>query len=301
MASFLWTPDENPTASNEPRVLTSQMGDGYQQRLRFGLNSSPATLQLEFTNRTPGEIEEIDRFLYDHGGAVGFDYAPQWRPRRNLLLQSENLSHTSTWIPFNASVSGNIIVAPNGQTTGDRLVENTANNQHYISQLRTGSSETMTLSFYAQSASRTRMEAGFTNALNSGANAQINLATKAITGYNTYGADYSAVSAAWLGQYNGWDRYRVTATKASVNSTNGVTFLLADGTGAISYTGNGSSGVNLWGAMVNTGTSALEYEYVGATWSPPIVGCYICPRWQVSPRNCALHTLSATFVQVFDQ
>ena len=300
MATFVWVPDEAPTIENKPRVLTTQMGDGYEQRIAFGLQTQPVTLSVAFTERTPGEIEAIDNFLRDHAGVVAFDYSPQWRTRRNLLIQSEDLA-AADWIKSAATISSNIAVSPYGATTVDRLVENTANSPHSIYQARTGTNETTTFSIYLSAAGRTRLYLQMSNLVNSVGQAILDLSTGTVVSTVAGGSDYSNVSASVLELSSGLRRFSLTTTKAAVNTNNApVIGLISSGT-TTTYTGDGVSGVNIWGAMLNIGTTALEYEAVGPVWAPAEVGKYVCQEWTRSPRNCAMHTLTATFREVFDQ
>lgn len=74
MATFTWTPDYGITEQHEPRVITSKLGDGYEQRLAIGLNSDLATWPLVFDNRSNTEYDEIMAFLGARKGSESFDW-----------------------------------------------------------------------------------------------------------------------------------------------------------------------------------------------------------------------------------
>lgn len=76
MATFTYTPSFSASESSAPRVRRVQYGDGYEQRLRYGLNTDPKTWQLTFANRTDTERENILSFLEARGGSESFDWTP---------------------------------------------------------------------------------------------------------------------------------------------------------------------------------------------------------------------------------
>lgn len=63
MATF---PNYKPTYSvgkrSEPRIRTASFGDGYQQRISFGLNQNPKQYDLEFILRD-ADVNTIEAFL----------------------------------------------------------------------------------------------------------------------------------------------------------------------------------------------------------------------------------------------
>lgn len=50
---------ESPT----PRVLKAQFGDGYEMRVRDGINNTPRKWSLVFNNRTREDIDNLNRFF----------------------------------------------------------------------------------------------------------------------------------------------------------------------------------------------------------------------------------------------
>jgi phage-related protein len=76
MADFIWTPSFEATESSKPRVRKFQAGDGYEQRIRFGLNTNPKEWSLTFSERTDEERDEITAFLDARGGAESFNWTP---------------------------------------------------------------------------------------------------------------------------------------------------------------------------------------------------------------------------------
>ena len=59
-----------------PTVRRVAFGDGYEQRLAFGINTQPQVWSLEFRGRTNTEAAAIDAFLRTRGGVQAFDWTP---------------------------------------------------------------------------------------------------------------------------------------------------------------------------------------------------------------------------------
>jgi phage-related protein len=76
MAVFTWLVDANPSHSKKPRVTNIKFGDGYEQRIRYGINTNPQSWEVSFANRDETEANEIDAFLDEQGGVTAFDWTP---------------------------------------------------------------------------------------------------------------------------------------------------------------------------------------------------------------------------------
>ena len=76
MATFTYTPSFEATESSKPRTRKFQAGDGYEQRVRFGLRTDPKEWGLTFSNRTDSERDAIAAFLEARAGVESFDWTP---------------------------------------------------------------------------------------------------------------------------------------------------------------------------------------------------------------------------------
>lgn len=76
MATFTYTPSFEATESSQPRVRKTAFGDGYEQRVTFGLRRDPKEWTLVFANRTDAERDNITSFLEARGGYESFDWTP---------------------------------------------------------------------------------------------------------------------------------------------------------------------------------------------------------------------------------
>lgn len=76
MSTFTWTPSFEATESSQPRARKFQAGDGYEQRVRFGLHTDLKTWDLVFNERTDTEAAAITGFLEVQAGVASFDWTP---------------------------------------------------------------------------------------------------------------------------------------------------------------------------------------------------------------------------------
>lgn len=74
MATFTIAPDFSSSVTVEPRVLRSQFGDGYQQRVGDGINARAEKWSLRFSARTATERDAILAFLVARNGIESFDW-----------------------------------------------------------------------------------------------------------------------------------------------------------------------------------------------------------------------------------
>ena len=70
------TPDFGLTKKSEPRVRTVQYGDGYSQRLIYGLNQNPKVWDLTWTATSNSDADAIESFLDARAGSESFDWTP---------------------------------------------------------------------------------------------------------------------------------------------------------------------------------------------------------------------------------
>lgn len=174
----------------------------------------------------------------------------------NLLLQSEDFS--TTWTTTRASVSVNTAVAPNGTVTADKLIEDsTASSSHQLNQLSVSftSGLAYTLSIFVKAAERANLRltlpaAAFTSALN----AQFNIAAGTVV------IASGAATASIVPVGDGWYRCSMTAT-ATTTATGTISLLLGElaTSTTASYTGDGASGLLLWGAQLEQSSTVGEY------------------------------------------
>lgn len=174
-------------------------------------------------------------------------YAPH-----NLMLYSEQLDNSS-WTKTRSTVTANTVVAPDGTTTADAIIEDsTATSTHFVRELVTGvSGVTYTISLFLKA--NTRTWALVTIAGGSGYYFDV--------GTGAVGSSFSGTGTVsnpfCTSVGNGWYRCGFTIVAGSTN--NGIDVYLATGNNVVSYTGNGTSGLYIWGAQLNVGSLQPYY------------------------------------------
>jgi hypothetical protein len=170
--------------------------------------------------------------------------------RTNFMLQSEALDNAS-WTKSAATISANATTAPDGTATADKLVENSGTSSHSAGQNTAGTtSSQQTITVYAKPAGRNWLciQLGVLLAFFDVQNGAIGTVNGGLTGA-------TITSMGTLGG-GGWYKCVVTCTSMA----SGVAGLFtATGNGVSSYTGDGTSGLYLWGAQLENGATATPY------------------------------------------
>jgi hypothetical protein len=171
----------------------------------------------------------------------------------NLLLRSQEFDNAA-WTKSASSITANTIVSPDGTVDADKLVEDTANTAHNINRsqgVTTGASYAFTV--YAKAAERSFFRLQSFNAIGDAENAVFDLSTGTI--FSQSGTSASTITPVG----NGWYRCSVIVINDTDTSSTFSIQLYSDGTTS-SYTGDGYSGIYIWGAQLNEGSSALTYQ-----------------------------------------
>jgi hypothetical protein len=182
-----------------------------------------------------------------NGTRVNFDGLVEDCPW-NLAEYSEDFTN-AYWTKQQSSISSNVTTAPNGTLTADKLVENTSNSTHRIfngNAIAISTSDGTTYSFYLKSAERTRAWVRDNDIVG----ALFNLANGTIV--STEGTATATITSVG----DGW--YRCTMTRVSSNGNGRLIVYLDNGT-SDSYTGDGTSGVFIWGGQLNIGATPKPY------------------------------------------
>jgi len=181
-------------------------------------------------------------------------------PRTNLALQSQTLDN-ATWTKFQTTVTANAATAPDGTATADKIVESTANNQHFISQSwgKAASPITYTGSLYLQPSGRSKAQVWVHDGSGNGYVAIFDLSAGTVTLSTLTGVGWTAGSAAITAAGGGAYRCSVTVTSASTTTLELRVNVCNVGTTQEIYTGDGTSGLYAWGAQMETAAAATTY------------------------------------------
>jgi hypothetical protein len=164
----------------------------------------------------------------------------------NLVEYSEQFNNAN-WVAVGSTISSNVLVAPNGTTTADKLVEDTSTGTHITLQINGNRNVSSIYSFsvYAKAGERTKI-----NLFNNG-NGTGDASFDLVNGTATL---IAGAFATIENVGNGWYRCNVGMQENSTVGSFNYHIRLLDASGNGSYTGNGTSGAYIWGAQINLGT-----------------------------------------------
>ena len=191
---------------------------------------------------------------------------------KNLLTYTEQRNN-AIWLKGSVTITADSTTDPIGTTTADTIVENTTpaayhfTNQQGIT--KSATSVTYTYSVYAKDAGRTGFGLSIFNINGTGGGAVVayNLSTGAtITAagvYSSYVGNSVSSTIKYVG--NGWYRISLTTTTDASATNIGVqNYLYSIPAATTVYTGDGVSGVYVWGAQMELGSAATVYQGIAA-------------------------------------
>ena len=230
---------------------TVYAGDGTSGIFLWGAQLETGSTATDYTRNVGGLFPA--RFDYDP-----VTLAPRGilieEQRTNLLLRSEEFDNAA-WTKSNSTVTTNAVVAPDGASTGDQLIEDTATLSHGVTVgFSWVSGTTYTVSVLVRAAGRNFFQIAFPGAQFSNAFANFDVSSGALGSSNAATATITSFG-------NGW--YRCTATATAIASAFTSLGLLIQTSGTASrfgsYTGDGTSGLYIWGAQLEVGAFATSY------------------------------------------
>jgi hypothetical protein len=176
--------------------------------------------------------------------------------RTNLLTYSENFDNAA-WGKVRTTIAANITTAPDGILTADMVVEDTtATNTHRLdsSAITVTNGVTYTFSIYVKAGSRYSFDLYIEDVGVSGA--YFNLNTGTISAPQSAGFTDVSSTALITSIGNGW--YRCSVIRVSAGTSSFPALRISNGT-STTYTGDGISGLYIWGAQLESGSFSTSY------------------------------------------
>lgn len=181
-------------------------------------------------------------------------YAPN-----NLFTLSEQFDNAA-WSKFATTVTANATTAPDGTTTADRILETTGTSTHLVAanaMVSVVTGQSYTISVYVKPSGRNWFR--ITSNFSGGSYASFDIANGVL-------GTVSGGTASITDAGNGWWRCSLTVVATSTGTAS-PDFRLATSNATISYAGNASLGVFLWGAQME----AVTYQTTPSTYYPTTV------------------------------
>lgn len=171
----------------------------------------------------------------------------------NLVAYSEQFDN-AYWTKSNSSIGPNATVAPDGTTTADKLIDNTTNITHYVRlALNNLTNSRYTVSVYAKAAEHSYL------AINGNVGGYTWISFNLSNGTIVYTENANAA-----GQIesvgNGWYRCSWSSVRYSTSlDFSFSTSPISGGFGQFTFIGDGASGLYIWGAQLQKGSTVNPY------------------------------------------
>jgi hypothetical protein len=209
----------------------------------------------------------------------------------NFFTRSEIFTD-GAWFKQNSTISANVTTAPNGTLTADKLIADATLNQHRIFQTGPSIADgAHVISCYAKAAEYSFLSFGNAGGINGGA--IIFNVSNGTTSGSFLGATPTIESVG-----DGW--YRCSLAFSSVTPSFSWFIIARNANNTNNYTGDGVSGIFIWGAQLVQGTSALDYQMTETRLNIPRLDYSLgsCPNILLEPQRTNLVTWSEDFSNV---
>ena len=224
---------------------------------RYGL---PITTAVPVIQRTTSNVifaEEFDEVTYNtRSPAI-----------KNLFKYTETFNFDYTnWTLNGGTMTQNATLAPDGRSLAPKLVELASlGNQRIYNWMPVTAGTTYTYSIFLKAAERYIVRCYFEDVQTGGGGRvgqYLNLQTGTVISTYQTGSN-TLLSSNLQNVGNGWYRFSWTVTaqlSAALNSTAFMIIGMADGGSNFNYTGDGTSGMFIWGAQMEVSPAATIYQ-----------------------------------------
>jgi hypothetical protein len=234
------------TNTTSPTLATVVAGLNYKLEVTVSTNTSTVTTSVRINN-SGANVSPSQAIQAGQTGVIVFSFTALASGPLILSADTAGVNLTVTAVSVK-ELTGGGIVAPDGTSTADKLVEDTTNNMHRVGQSVTTTATAHTATVYAKPAGRDWLY--MANASTS-QSAYFNVSTGVI------GAIVGSTTATITPVGNGWYRCSITSTPAAGAQI--YAFYATNANNSFSYTGDGTSGLFLWGTQLEAGAFATSY------------------------------------------
>jgi hypothetical protein len=239
---------------------------------------------------------------FDHNPLTGESLGLLTEEQRTNLNTYSEQPDNAAWSKLNTTITANAVVAPDGTVTADKLVENTATTSHILAVPSTTayvSGSTYTASIYLKKGERSIVGISQNTFADFGSTwryAVFDLNAGTIV--NQVADPLATITHVG----NGWYRCTITLTATASATGRLVRMWLSNGATTLTpaYTGDGFSGVYVWGAQSEAGAFATNYikteasqvtraadvaSIAGTNWYTPSAGTFFVDSQVVAAGN----------------
>ena len=181
----------------------------------------------------------------------------------NLITYSEDFSQ-SIWTKSNSSITSNSVISPDGTLNASTLTDNTVNGIHRLrDSISLSASTNYSLSVFAKKGTLSNIQLALINTLNSSTSSRVfDLENGALGESLISGGTLSNSKITDYG--NGWFKCEITSQLNSTPNTYQITLATKSSGNAttvsqVTYDGDGSGNVYLYGAMIEQNSFASSY------------------------------------------
>jgi hypothetical protein len=229
---------------------------GAQVEQRSSVTAYTPTTTQPITNYIPVlQTAAAGEARFDHNPVTGESLGLLIEEQRaNLALRSEEFNDAA-WTKSNSSITANTIIAPDGTLTGDKLVNSTTSGNRIFRYITVPSSSTICASIYVKKGEieyfvlRTGDSFG-----GNYVDARVNLTAGTVT---TTTSGLTETFSGIIPVGNGW--YRVWVGGKIGTDPNSIFEVRMTNSSWATYTGDGYSGIYIWGAQLEAGAFPTSY------------------------------------------
>lgn len=235
---------------------------GAQLEQRSQATAYTATTDQPITNYVPVlQTAPANVARFDHNPVTGESLGLLIEEQRtNLLRYSEDFGNV-VWTKTNATVTANAVVAPDGTLTADKAIATAVSGEHFVRQVPTTSdSTTYAATVFAKAAELTWARLIFLRKDSNRVWVNVNLSTGELGNASASFPPTATPTVTPAG--NGFYRISVVANSVTGGAGAGMFIYLLDSNSTADtyqFTGDGYSGIYIWGAQLEVGAFPTSY------------------------------------------